>query len=63
MARNKHPFPYLSRELVEELERRFPDKLPPIDTPQREIDCRIGNVEVVRFIRRKFEEQENNPLE
>lgn len=61
MDNNK--FPVVSKELLEELEKRFPDRLPDNPTTQDQYLLRQGRVEVVRFLRHQFNLQNQNILE
>ena len=57
-------FPPVSKELLAELERRFPDRLP--DFAQEPLDIirhKQGQVSVIRFLRTQFEKQNRNILE
>lgn len=57
-------FPPVSKELLAELERRFPDRLP--DSPQEMLDQirhKQGQVSVIRFLRTQFDLQNNTILE
>jgi hypothetical protein len=44
-------FPRVPRDLLEALEERFPDRCPDLDLPDKKVWSRVGNVEVVRFLR------------
>jgi len=57
------PFPPIPPELLAALEARFPDRVPNPNDPDRLIWRKVGNVEVVRFLRETFEEQNDNILE
>lgn len=61
MDNNK--FPVVSKELLEELEKRFPDRLPENHTTLDQYILRQGRVEVVRFLRHQFNLQNQNILE
>lgn len=50
-------FPPLTEALVSALEQRFPDRTPSIDTSDREVWARVGEVRVVRFLRSQLEHQ------
>jgi hypothetical protein len=53
-------FPIVSKELIDELEKRFPDRVPePAVCPR----IAFGNVQVVRFLRSQFNLQQSNILE
>jgi hypothetical protein len=56
-------FPVVSRELLEELEKRFPDRMPENPIDQDQYILRQGRVEVVRFLRHQFNLQNQNILE
>ncbi len=56
----KNAFPQVPKELLEELERRFPDRVPePVACPK----VAYGNVQVVRFLRSQFNQQQETILE
>jgi hypothetical protein len=57
---NTKRFPIVSKELIDELEKRFPDRVPePAVCPK----VAYGNVQVVRFLRSQFNLQQSNVLE
>lgn len=56
-------FPVVSKELLDELEKRFPDRLPESHTTLEQYILRQGRVEVVRFLRHQFNLQNQNILE
>lgn len=57
---NEKNFPQVPKELLEELERRFPDRVPdPTACPK----VAYGNVLVVRLLRSKFNQQQETILE
>jgi hypothetical protein len=55
--------PIIDKSLVEYLERMYPDVSPELGHTEREIFFRRGAVDVVRTLRRIFEEQNENILE
>lgn len=56
------PFPPVPLALIEELEQRFRDRVPEkVPTPS-EVGVLVGQQQVVRFLRREFDKQ-NNPKE
>lgn len=61
MEHNK--FPLVPKELLEELEKRFPDRLPDHHESLDSIRFRTGQVSVVRHLRHQFELQSQNILE
>lgn len=61
MKNNK--FPLVSKELLLELEKRFPDVCPEPDLTLDQIRIKQGQVSVVRFLRTQFDSQSNNVLE
>lgn len=61
MDNNK--FPVVSKELLEELEKRFPDRMPDIPQDHGAYLMRQGRTEVVRFLRHQFNMQNRNILE
>lgn len=54
--------PQIDKILVEYLETLYPDKYPNIDTPDKEVWFKAGQVSVVRFLKSKLEEQNQNIL-
>lgn len=55
-------FPKIPKDLLEELERRFPDRMP--DTfNSDELLRRYGNVQVVRLLRKQFDSQNTTVLD
>ena len=53
-------FPYVPADLIEALERFFPDRCPRPGTSLEDIHSTMGALEVVRFLRRKHEEQQGS---
>jgi hypothetical protein len=56
-------FPIVSKELLEELTKRFPDRLPDYEESLDSIRFRTGQVSVVRLLRKQFDQQNLNVLE
>ena len=56
-------FPVVHKDLLDALERQFPDRSPNPSDTDRQIWMKVGNVQVIRFLRSKFEEQNENVLE
>lgn len=54
--------PHVSRELVERLEKAFPNRCPRITDTNREVWMAVGAAEVVKVLRRWYEQQEHNVL-
>ena len=48
--------------LLEELEQRFPDQCPSKEDTNREVWIKVGQVEVIRFLRKQHELQNRNIL-
>lgn len=61
MDNNK--FPIVSKELLEELEKRFPDRLPEGLVHHDHYVMRQGSAQVVRLLRHQFNLQNQNILE
>lgn len=61
MKNNK--FPLVSKELLQELEKRFPDTCPEPDLSLDQIRFKQGQVSVIRFLRSQFDLQSTNILE
>lgn len=55
-------FPYITNELIEELNVRFPDKSPNKDEQYSQLMWRGGQRSVVEFLRREFKEQSKRQL-
>ena len=55
-------FPLISKELIDELNRRFPDKSPTLDEAERALMWRGGQRSVVEFLIKTFEDQERSRL-
>ena len=56
-------FPLVPKELLEELEKRFPDRLPDNALSFEGYIEKHGEVKVVRFLRHQFNLQNQNILE
>ncbi len=56
------PFPPVPQALIDELEKRYRDRLPDKVPSREETGVLVGQQEVVRFLRREFDKQ-NNPKE
>lgn len=54
--------PEISRDLLEELETRFPDKCPDPRMTEKDIYIKMGEVRVIRFLRAEFEIQNQSVL-
>lgn len=52
-------FPLIPEKLIEELERRFPDRIPSSPVDGGDLGVLIGQQHVVRLLRREFEKQIN----
>lgn len=61
MSNNK--FPLIPKELLEELEKRFPDRLPDKAVPYEDYILRQGAISVVRLLKHQFDLQNQNILE
>jgi uncharacterized protein YlzI (FlbEa/FlbD family) len=55
--------PKIPKDLLEYLEKMYPEKCPEIDTPDRVIWMTTGQRYVVRHLRRMFDEQNETILE
>jgi hypothetical protein len=60
---SKPRFPPISRELLQELESRFPDKMPDQEDTIDSIRFKQGQISVIRFLRTTFDYQNRNILE
>lgn len=56
-------FPIVSKELLEVLEKRFPDLAPDLSAGLDEIRFKSGQVSVIRLLRHQFDLQNQNILE
>ena len=61
MSNNK--FPTIPKELLEELELRFPDHLPMKAVPYEDYILRQGQITVIRLLRHQYDLQNQNILE
>jgi hypothetical protein len=59
----KQEAPTISQELVEWLEKIYPDKAPNLKDPEREIWMKVGQVDVVKKLRSHFEKARERPLD
>lgn len=55
----KQKFPPVPAALIDELERRFRDRIPDTVPTQDEVGVLVGQQQVVRFLRREFDRQQN----
>ena len=55
-------FPLITQELIDELNRRFPDKSPTLEEAERALMWRGGQRSVVEFLIKTFEDQERSRL-
>lgn len=55
--------PIVNKELLEELEKRFPDKCPDHTLTIDQIRFKQGEISVIRFLRAMFDAQNKNVLE
>lgn len=56
-------FPTVTKELLEELEKRFPDRLPQGPVALEDYLYLQGQIQVVRLLRHQFNLQNQNILE
>lgn len=54
--------PYVSEELVEHLERIFPDRCPSLTDSDREVWASYGRASVVRHLKALLKDQEKRAL-
>lgn len=54
--------PVIDKNLLDYLESIYPDTLPNITIPERELWVNVGSVQVVRHLKSIYEEQNNNIL-
>lgn len=59
----KKKFPVVSKELIAELDRLYPDRVPDFETSPDRIHFIQGQVQVVRFLKAHFDLQSKNILE
>ncbi len=55
--------PHVSEDLLEYIERLYPDKSPSLKTPEREVWFRAGQASVAVKLRAVFDEQNENILQ
>ena len=53
----------LTKELLADLDKLFPEKTPEVNMDMKEIYFRIGQRSVVRFLHQQKKEQDNNIME
>lgn len=58
----RNSFPPVPLALIEELEKRFPDRIPDDVQEHTSFAELVGQQKVIRFLRREFDKQ-NNPKE
>lgn len=58
----KAPPPVIQKDLLDYLERCFPNRVPSIDTPARKVWAAVGQQDVIANLRALFTRQ-NKPLE
>lgn len=56
-------FPSISKDFIEALEDRFPDKCPPATSTVEDMYRKQGQLIVVAFLRSQFKQQNTNILE
>lgn len=56
-------FPPVSAELLSALEEKFPDRLPTAVPSESHMGMLVGEQNVVRYLRKQFEEQNKTILE
>jgi hypothetical protein len=59
----KTKFPVVSKELITELEKLYPDKVPDFEVSPDRIRFIQGQIQVVRFLKAQFDLQSQNILE
>jgi hypothetical protein len=59
----KTKFPVVSKELITELEKLYPDKVPDFEVSPDRIRFIQGQIQVVRFLRGQFDLQSQSILE
>ena len=55
--------PPISKELLEGLDKLFPERTPDINMEMKEIYFRVGQRSVVRFLHEEKKQQSNNIME
>lgn len=56
-------FPPVPKDLLDNLTKHFPNQVPEITDVDREVWAKVGEQRVIRFLAKKFEEQNENILE
>lgn len=59
----EHPFPHIPKPLLDELDRRYPERSAEPDWSDRDVWLRAGERRVVRFLKEQFRRQNENLLE
>ena len=54
--------PHVPKELLEFLEELYPLRMPRVDETEREIFVRVGHREVLRTLKKFYDEQEQRQL-
>jgi len=55
-------FPIVDKVLIDALSEQFPDQVPELNDSDREVWAKVGEQRVIRFLKRNFEEQNENIL-
>lgn len=55
-------FPPISKALMEALELVYPDRCPDSNKTDKDVHLKMGNMEVVRFLRRHYNDQNRTIL-
>lgn len=54
--------PLVDKHLLDSLTEQFPDRVPEMTDVDREVWAKVGEQRVIRFLKRLFEEQNENIL-
>ena len=52
------PFPYIPLEIVEAVERMFPNRCPTQNMSDRQVWISVGSIGVARYLRSQYEAQQ-----
>jgi hypothetical protein len=55
--------PFIPQDLLDDLNRRYPERCPEVDWSDRDIWLKAGERRVIRFLNEQFKRQNENLLE
>ena len=60
---NEQTLPFIPQDLLDDLNRRYPERCPEADWSDRDIWLKAGERRVIRFLNEQFKRQNENLLE